>query len=121
MAEGGQQGVSILQDVSNAMVLLHKEHFGRGPTKARSNFAGPDALLCVLEEVLLPAERKMIELGDADHVRETRVRFQVATTDEFVSAVEKIVGRKIRSFASGIDAENDVAFESFMFESADPT
>ena len=50
--------------MSNAMVRLHKEQFGRGPTLVRSHFAGPDALLCVLEEVLLPAELKLIELGE---------------------------------------------------------
>ena len=39
--------------VSRAMVALHKEQFGRGPTRARSHFAGQDALVCVLENVLL--------------------------------------------------------------------
>jgi len=39
--------------ISNAMVKLHKEQFGRGPTRARTHFAGPDALVCVLEDVLL--------------------------------------------------------------------
>src|SRR5215217_9194705 len=71
-------GTSELQAVSNAMVRLHKEQFGRGPTNARSYFAGPDALLCVLQDVLLPAERKLVELGNADHVRASRVAFQAA-------------------------------------------
>ena len=48
---------SMLTATSNALVALHKEQFGRGPTTARSYFAGPDALVCVLEDVLLPAER----------------------------------------------------------------
>jgi uncharacterized protein YbcI len=51
------QGTSKLLEVSNAMVALHKEQFGRGPTRARANFAGPDALMCVWEDALLPAER----------------------------------------------------------------
>src|SRR3954454_12217665 len=32
-------GEWLLQDVSNAMVALHKEQFGRGPTKAQSHLA----------------------------------------------------------------------------------
>ena len=107
---------STLQEVSNAMVSLHKEHFGRGPTKARSNFAGPDGLMCVLEDALLPAERKMVELGEGDHVRDTRQRFQGATAEEFVKTVEGIVHRKVHAFASGLDAEQNVVFETFMFE-----
>src|SRR5919109_11223 len=54
---------SLLAAVSNAMVALHKEQFGRGPTMARSHFAGTDALVCVLQDVLLPAERRVHRSG----------------------------------------------------------
>src|SRR5215207_6301957 len=33
-------------EVSNAMVRIYKELFGRGPTRARSNFADRDTLDC---------------------------------------------------------------------------
>ena len=112
-----EQQQSVLAEVSNAMVRLHKDQFGRGPTKARSNFAGPDCLVCVLEDVLLPAERKMIEMGAADRVRGTRGDFQAATAEQFISAVEQLVDRKVQAFASGVDAETNVVFENFYFES----
>jgi uncharacterized protein YbcI len=110
-----QQGRT-MEAVSVAMVQLHKEQFGRGPTQARSHYAGPNALVCVLEGALLPAERKLVDLGDADQVRETRTSFQVATEPEFIEAVEHIVDRKVRSFASAIDPIKDVVFENFDFE-----
>jgi len=111
-----EQGASALQAVSNAMVRLHKDQFGRGPTRARAEFAGPDALICVLEEALLPAELKMVEIGDEERVRESRVAYQVATAADFIAAVEQIVYRKVRAFASGIDPENNVVFENFLLE-----
>jgi uncharacterized protein YbcI len=117
MTETAQQPVSMLAAVSNAMVALHKEQFGRGPTNARSNFAGPDALVCVLDDALLPAERKMVDMGEHHRVRETRSAFQVAAADDFVRAVEQIVQRKVRAFASATDAINNVVFENFVFES----
>jgi uncharacterized protein YbcI len=107
---------SLLAGVSNAMVALHKEQFGRGPMSARSHFAGPNVLVCVLEDALLPAERKLVQMGDHERVRETRLAFQVATSDEFVRAVEQIVGRKVRAFASATDAAQNVVFENFVFE-----
>jgi uncharacterized protein YbcI len=107
---------SMLAAVAKALVALHKEQFGRGPTRARSNFAGPDALLCVLEDALLPAERKLVALGNQASVRETRAAFQVATADEFVTAVERIVFRKVRAFASAVDPDANVVFESYSFE-----
>jgi uncharacterized protein YbcI len=115
-----QQAIGVLSSVSNAMVALHKEQFGRGPTRARSNFAGPDTLVCVLEDALLPAERKLVELGDEQRVRDSRTAFQAATENEFIAAVEAIVHRKVRAFASGIDAASAVVFETFVLESAKP-
>lgn len=111
-----EQGTSPLQAVSNAMVRLHKDQFGRGPTRSRAEFAGPNTLVCVLEEVLLPAELKLVELGDPERVREARVAFQAATAADFVTAVEQIVYRKVRAFASGVDPEKNVIFETFLFE-----
>jgi uncharacterized protein YbcI len=102
--------------VSNALVGLHKEQFGRGPTTARTSYAGPDAMLCVLEDALLPAERAMVEMGEAQRVRESRLFMQVATSPRFVEIVEGIVERKVRSFASASDPENGVVMEIFVFE-----
>jgi uncharacterized protein YbcI len=111
-----EQRTSVLTAVSNAMVQLHKEQFGRGPTKARTNFAGNDTLVCVLENVLLPAELKLVEMGQQDRVREARMSFQVATEPDFVAAVEQILYRKVRAFASAVDPDTNVVFENFYFE-----
>jgi uncharacterized protein YbcI len=107
---------SAMQAVSDAMVKLHVEQFGRGPTRARSNFAGPDALVCVLEDALLPAERQMVAMGEHQRVRESRMFLQVATQDQFIGAVEQIVERTVRAFASAIDPHKGVVFELFSFE-----
>jgi uncharacterized protein YbcI len=114
--EPPEQLTSRLNAVSNALVALHKEQFGRGPTKARTHFAGPDAMVCVLEDVLLPAERKMAAQGEAQRVRETRMAFQVATAPDFVAAIERLVHRKVVAFASATDVEQNVVFENFTFE-----
>jgi uncharacterized protein YbcI len=106
----------LLQDVSNAMVALHKEQFGRGPTRAQSHLAGADALLCVMEDALLPAERAMVEMGEQQRVRESRMFFQVATAAQFIATVETITGRTVRAFASATDPDNGVVMENFVFE-----
>ena len=116
MTETQRASTSPLQAVSNALVKLHKEQFGRGPTNAQSNFAGPDVLVCVLQDALLPAERKMVELGEKGRVRDSRNAFQAATETEFVQAVEQIVGRKVRAFGSAVDPDANVVFENYFFE-----
>ncbi len=111
-----QPGGWLLQDVSNAMVALHKDQFGRGPTRVQSHFAGADALLCVMDDALLPAERKMVDMGEQQRVRETRMFFQVATADQFIKTVETITGRTVRAFASASDPDRSVVMENFIFE-----
>jgi uncharacterized protein YbcI len=110
-----------LAAVSNAMVKLHKEQFGRGPTSARTEFAGADAVVCTLEDALLPAERAMVDMGEQQRVRETRMFLQVATSAKFVRALEEILYRKVRAFASAIDPDAAVVFEVFALEPIEPS
>ena len=111
-----QAGGWLLQDISNAMVALHKEQFGHGPTTAQSHLAGADALLCVMDDALLPAERTMVEMGEQQRVRESRMFLQVATADQFIATVEAITGRTVRAFASATDPDRGVVMENFIFE-----
>jgi uncharacterized protein YbcI len=113
------ESYSALAEVSRAMVRLHKEQFGRGPTHARTEFAGSDALVCTLEHAMLPAERAMVEIGEDQRVRESRTFLQAATAALFVDTVEEILGRKVRAFSSAIDPKADVVFEVFALQPAD--
>ena len=98
---------SVLMEIANAMVRLHKEQFGRGPTSARAVWAGPDMIVCVLEETLVPAERNLIKMGEHQRLRDLRMFFQYSTVREFCEPVEQITGRKVKAFISGIDTEAD--------------
>jgi uncharacterized protein YbcI len=106
-----------LAEVSREMVRLYKEQFGRGPTKVRTNFAGPDLVICTLEDTLTPAERRMAEMGEHQRLRDTRLYFQHATEKQFLEVIERILGRKVRAFISGMDTKEDVAAEIFFLES----
>lgn len=102
-----------LAELSRAMVKLYKERFGRGPTKAHSVYATPDLLICSLEQSLTPAEHAMAEMGEHQRLRDIRMFFQHASEDEFVATVERITGRTVRAFVSGIDTHHDVSSEVF--------
>lgn len=118
-AEDGPSIHSVRAELSREMVRLYKEQFGRGPTKAKTEFAGPDAILCTLENSLTPAERSLAEMGEHQRLRDTRLYFQYATEGEFRGVVERVTGRKVRAFVSGMDTEQDLASEVFYLESAD--
>jgi len=103
-------------ELSNAMVRLYKDLFGRGPTKTRSSYAGPDLIVTTLENSLTRIERTMADAGEHERLRDLRMHFQYMAEDDFVGTVEEITGRKVRAFVSGMDTRRDVAVELFYLE-----
>jgi uncharacterized protein YbcI len=109
---------SPMLEISNAMVRLYKEAFGRGPTKARAQFAGQDTLVVILENSLTVAERNLVALGEHQRLRAARLFLQYALEEQFRGIVEEALGRRTVAFVSGIDTERDVAMEVFTLEPA---
>jgi uncharacterized protein YbcI len=105
IATNGSATGSQLAEISNEVVRLYKDQFGRGPTRARTYWAGADTLICTLEDTLTPAERNLVKAGQHERLRETRLFFQYATAAEFFGPVERLTGRKIKAFISGVDTE----------------
>jgi uncharacterized protein YbcI len=115
-----REGQSVQLAVSNAMVKLYKEQFGRGPTKARTHFAGPDVMITTLQDSMTPAERNLVAMGEFQRLRDTRMFFQYASEGEFRETVERLTGRKVWAFVSGIDTQRDVSSEVFYLEPTGP-
>jgi uncharacterized protein YbcI len=107
---------SVQMAVSNEMVRIYKTQFGRGPTKTRTDFAGPDVLVCTLRDSFTAVERNMLAMGEHLRVGELRHFFQRAAEVEFRQEVERITGRKVSAFVSGTDTEQDVSTEVFYLE-----
>ncbi|HMJ74097.1 MAG TPA: Na-translocating system protein MpsC family protein [Solirubrobacterales bacterium] len=114
--EATDSRISVLAEISRGMVRLYKEQFGRGPTRARSDFAGPDTVICTLEDTFTPAERRLAEMSEHQRLRDTRLYFQHATEEQFCSLIEGLLKRRVRAFISGIDTNNDISAEIFYLE-----
>jgi uncharacterized protein YbcI len=101
--------------ISDEMVRLYKEQFGRGPGRVRTYWCSDDVLTSVLEETLTPAERGLASLGEHERLRDIRMVFQYATVRDFCEPVERLTGRTVRAFISGIDTEVDgLVVETFV-------
>jgi uncharacterized protein YbcI len=100
-------------EISNAMVRLHREYYGRGPTKARTYITG-DLVAVVLEETFTRVERTLVDHGDRDAIQQIRRRFQQRMADQFKSVVEQATGRQVRAFLSETNLDADVSVEIFL-------
>ena len=101
--------------IANAVVRLHAEHFGRGPTRARAHL-DEDFVLVVLEDVFTTAERTLVAAGRADEVRQSRDAFNEVMRNRFVDAIEKATGRRVRAFMCETHFDPELAVEVFILE-----
>lgn len=105
----------LLAEVTNAVVKLHRTYYGKGPTRSKS-YLIDDVLICVMRDVFTTVERTLVDAGEWDKVRETRLAFQEAMSDRFTEAIEEIVGRRVVGFTSQVLLDQDIAIEVFVLE-----
>jgi len=109
------RGGELLTAVSNAMVGLLREHYGRGPMKAKT-YVVDDLLICVMRDGLTAIDETLIASGRADHVLETRREFQKAMRDRYRATIERLTGSKVVAFMSGVHLDPDILTEIFVLD-----
>lgn len=112
-----ESGRSLNAQISNAMVGLKKEFYGRGPTKAKT-FINDNFVFCVLEGGLTRNEETLIANGEERLVREFRLRFQEVMKDSTVEAIERITRRQVLGYHSQIVFQPEFGFEIFVLDEA---
>ena len=101
--------------ITDAVTRLQREHYGKGPTQARSHVSG-DVVTCVMRDVLTTVEQTLVERGKEEVVCEMRRAFNSALQSTFVDSVEAVLGRKVSAFLSQIAVEPDIAVLVFVLE-----
>ena len=96
-ARVGRSAAKLPPAISNAISGIHREHYGRGASRART-VMGADYIICFLEDIYTPVERTLIDGGRFEAVRETRDAFQDTMQKTFTAAVEELSGRKVIGF-----------------------
>jgi uncharacterized protein YbcI len=105
----------MLSQISTAIVGLYHDHFGKGPTGAKT-YVLDDLVICVLRDGLTTIEKTLFERGKGDTVREMRSAFQDAVADRFTSAVEEVTQRRVVAFMSQAHINPDLAIEVFLLD-----
>ena len=98
--------------ISTEIVRLQAEYYGKGPTRAKT-YIVEDLVVVVLEESFTRAEKTLVERGEREAVEHIRRRFQQQMAESFSSVVEQ-AGRRVRTFLSETNVEQDVSVETFL-------
>ena len=107
-------GGQLLAAISTRIVAILREHYGRGPMKAKT-YALDDLIVVVMRgSGFTPLERTIMDSGDPDRVVAMRHDFQHMMTRRFTDTIEELTGRTVLAFLSQAHVEPDVAVKIFF-------
>jgi uncharacterized protein YbcI len=112
-AEGDTRG-----NISRRMVQLHKEFYGKGPTKAKTYLNG-DLIVVLMRGGFTRVEETLLQEGRGDSVIQQRADFQSVMLGRFKEVVEEESGRNVVAMMSGSHQHPDLLGEMFVLEPTD--
>jgi uncharacterized protein YbcI len=108
-------GGALLSAISTRIVAMLREHYGRGPMKAKT-YVLDDLIVCVLRNGHTAIEETMIEGGEPERVLEMRRDFQRVMGLKYREVIEELTGRRVVAFLSQTHVDPDITLEVFFVD-----
>jgi uncharacterized protein YbcI len=106
--------------IARAVVRLHRDQIGRGPTKARAFFRD-NTIVVILEDILSKGERSLVAAGEEEAVLAIRRTFQATMRDSLIATVESLTGCKVVAFMSMSNIDPEMSAELFILDRPVPS
>jgi uncharacterized protein YbcI len=118
-AEEGQTplaGGRLLAQISTSIVAILREHYGRGPMKAKT-YALDDVIVVVLRgSGFTPLEQTIMDSGQPGRVVAMREEFQNVMAERYRHTIERLTGRTVVAFLSQAHVDPDITVEMFFVD-----
>ena len=108
----------VVTAVSDGLVGLLKEFYGRGPTRAKAYYMD-DTVVCLLRGGFSLVEQTLLEGGRGPAVIRQRMEFQELMRERFERVIEDATGRRVIGFMSGNQQGPDIMCEVFILAPTD--
>jgi uncharacterized protein YbcI len=116
LEESTLAGGRLLSAISTGFVKLLRDHYGRGPIKAKT-YALDDIVVCVMRgSGFTPLEQTMMDSGDGRRIVEMREEFQGMMAQRYTHMIEELTDRKVLAFLSQAHIEPDITIEIFFVD-----
>jgi len=108
----------VLTAISDGLVALLKEFYGRGPNRAKSYYED-DLVVCVLRGGFSRVEQTLLDGGRGEAVIRQRIEFQEVMRERFEAVIQDATGRRVIGFMSGNQQHPDMMCEVFILAPTD--
>jgi len=114
--EGPLAGGQLLAAISTSIVGILREHYGRGPMKAKT-YALDDIIVVVMRgSGFTPLEQTIMDSGAPQRVIEMREDFQRVMAERYKQTIRDLTGREVVAFLSQAHVEPDITMEIFFMD-----
>src|SRR5207253_10507207 len=102
----------LLSAISTSVVRILREHYGRGPMKAKT-YALDDIIVVVMRgSGFTPLEQTIMDSGQPERVVSMREDFQSVMAERYKQTIEELTGRKVLAFLSQAHVEHTSELQS---------
>jgi uncharacterized protein YbcI len=113
---GALTGGKLLAAISTSIVAILREHYGRGPMKAKT-YALDDIIVVVMRgSGFTPLEQTIMDSGEPDRVVAMREDFQRVMAERYRTTIHELTGRNVVAFLSQAHVEPDITVEMFFID-----
>jgi len=113
-------GGQLLAAISTSIVGILRDHYGRGPMKAKT-YALDDIIVVVMRgSGFTPLEQTIMDSGEPHRVVDMRHDFQRVMAKRYTETIETLTGRKVLAFLSQAHVEPDITLEIFFVDAPLP-
>jgi uncharacterized protein YbcI len=109
-------GGKLLAAISTSIVAILREHYGRGPMRAKT-YALDDIIVVVMRgSGFTPLEQTIMDSGEPGRVVAMREDFQRVMAQRYKQTIEELTGRNVVAFLSQAHVEPDITIEIFFVD-----
>lgn len=109
-------GGHLLAAISTSIVGIVREHYGRGPMKAKT-YALDDIIVVVMRGSGFTAlEQTIMDSGEPERVIAMREDFQRVMAERYKDTIHELTGRNVVAFLSQAHVEPDITMEVFFVD-----
>jgi uncharacterized protein YbcI len=109
-------GGRLLAAISNSIAALRREHYGRGPMKAKTYILDDMIIVVMRDNGYSAIEKTMIDNGEAERVVALREDFQRVMAKRYSDTIELLTGRSVVAFLNRAHLEPDLSMKVFIVD-----
>ena len=113
-------GGNLLSAISTRIVGILREHYGRGPMRAKTYVLDDIIVVVMRGSGFTPLEQTIMDSGRPEQVVAMREDFQKVMQHRYKQTIKELTGRNVTAFLSQAHVEPDITIEMFFVDGALP-